>query len=116
MTTTREIVSDSLRYWERKRLWYNAALLVVTCAAAALMLPMSEARPVLPTLVSLGICAAVANLLFCAAYPIDVFVQHSGFREEWRRHRYWLFLAGTGFAAFLALGASVGLFLPIVMD
>ncbi|MGE3250593.1 MAG: hypothetical protein AB7J28_13280 [Hyphomonadaceae bacterium] len=97
---TRANVTDALRYWETGRLFYNAVLALVVVGALFAANDswnwMAEAIPILIFL------AIVANVLYCAAYPVDLLVQASDFRETWRRWRWVLWLAGTGAAALLA--------------
>jgi len=50
--------------------------------------------------------AVAANLLYCAAYGVEWLFQLSPYRESWPRRRIFLFVAGVGFASFLA-GAMV---------
>jgi hypothetical protein len=63
--------------------------------------PASRAALDLETGLALFILATVANLLYCAAYPIDVFVQLSPYRERWCRFRGTLFVLGLTLAAAL---------------
>jgi len=43
---------------------------------------------------------------------VDVFVQMSGFREQWRVYRWMLFFIGMSFAAILARFWALGMFNP----
>ncbi len=45
------------------------------------------------------LAAAVANVLYCAAYPADILFQISEFQPVWKRRRWLLLAAGTVFAA-----------------
>lgn len=110
MGTAREIVTDSLRYWESRRLGYNAVLLAVTLIGFLALAPVTGAVFDVEALAVLAVFAVLANLLYCAAYPIDLLVQFSEFREEWRRARAWLFGAGTLLAVLLAIPALVVVF------
>jgi len=56
--------------------------------------------------------AVLANVAYCAAYVVDVFVQMSGFREQWRAYRWMLFFIGMSFAAILARFWALGMFYP----
>lgn len=52
-----------------------------------------------------------ANVAYCAAYIVDIFVQTSAFRDQWQQFRWLLFTLGVAFAAVLAryvLFAAVG--------
>lgn len=99
-----EISTDSIKYWEFRRIIYNASLLFVFLVAMTL-----SPRPVQISAyflwasgVGLSVLAVVANLCYCIVYPIDLFVQCSEFREGWRRWRWILFCLGTLFACSLA--------------
>jgi hypothetical protein len=58
----------------------------------------------------LFVFAVLGNVAFCAAYPADLFVQASGFRDTWRRVRWVLLLVGVLFASVLAHFISRGIF------
>ncbi|MHB8754382.1 MAG: hypothetical protein ACYC92_05420 [Candidatus Acidiferrales bacterium] len=73
----REILTDAIGGWERRRIAW-------------------------PSLVALLVLAMLANLCYCAAYVADLPVQHSSFRDLWRRWRWSLWLTGTLFAILLA--------------
>lgn len=78
---------------------YNCVLLAVVLTARAgrwggLLEPAQ--------LLALLFEAISANVLFCAAYAPDIFVQLSDFRDTWRGYRWVLFLVGTVFASLLA--------------
>jgi len=101
MMLTREAITDALRFWEIGRLAYNLALAAVAIGGALLNgVPLEEALGWLPALIFL---AVVANVLYCAAYPIDLLVQASEFRELWRQWRWILWVSGTAFAALVAV-------------
>ncbi|MHC4937646.1 MAG: hypothetical protein ACYTHK_01595 [Planctomycetota bacterium] len=111
-----EIVTDSLRYWEKRRLAYNAVLIAVTLAGFLLLSPLSGVEFDLGMLAVLAVFAVIANLLYCAAYPIDLLVQLSEYREQWRRARVLLFGAGTLLAVLFALPVVVLLFCDLPVD
>ena len=91
----RSVVTDSVRYWETSRVYYNLWLTGITLGCGW--------RPHgMQPWVTLLVLAAIANLLYCAAYPIDILVQFSDFRDRWRNNRYLLLLAGMGLAGMLA--------------
>jgi len=95
----REAITDSLRYWEPRRVIYNIVLGLVVAGYFATAWPQSKTTVTLNGLLLLFILAVLANLCYCAAYLGDVFVQFSGFREFWQRWRWLLFAVGTAFAA-----------------
>ena len=55
------------------------------------------------------ILAVLANIAYCAAYAVDLFGQHSGLRETWRRRRWVLLVVGTAFAAVAAHFVTLGI-------
>lgn len=92
------------------RLVYNGVLAVLVLVWAWPALP-SWSRAGLPALATLFVLAVAANVAYCAAYPVDVFLQCSEFRATWQRYRWVLFVAGllTGAAlTWLALAVLLG--------
>ena len=106
----REIITDALRYWEPRRLVYNAVLATVVVAHFCAALPASRGSLTVDSLLSLFLLAVAANLCYCASYVADVFAQLSGFRAEWRRWRGGLLVIGLGFAGVLTRLFSLGFF------
>lgn len=101
-TNTREILTDAVRYWEIRRLVYNAVLAVVV-TAAYVSLPEGKREAVsFGSVAGLVILAVIANLLYCAAYVPDLALQFTAFRDRWRKLRILLFVFGTLFASLLA--------------
>ena len=94
-------ITDALRYWEPRRIVYNLVLAAITLATAWPSLGSESLPPVLPAAITLFLLAAVANVLYSIAYPIDVFIQASEFREVWLKFRWLLFFCGlaVGMAA-----------------
>ena len=98
----RDILDDAIKYWEPRRLFYNLALVIVVVAWILLTNPevffgisLLLARP-------LFILAILANICYCAAYVIELPLQYSSYRDQWRRWRWTLWLTGTMLAAILA--------------
>lgn len=98
----REVLTDALRYWEPRRIAYNALLALVVLGSVIQVWPRS--RPILSVhgLLFFFVLAVLANVCYTAAYVIDVPVQLSGFRDQWKRWRWLLWVIGTLFAAVLA--------------
>jgi len=98
----RALLADALRFWELRRIFYNLALSVV--AAAWLVLTWPHFRPmlVLHSLLLLFILGLLANACYCAAYFVDIPMQHSTLGTAWKRWRWSLWLLGTLFAILLA--------------
>lgn len=98
----RETLTEAIRFWEPRRLAYNLVLTAVT--VGWFMLGWDHFRPALHTrmLLVLLTLAAAANICYCAAYLVDIPLQHSSFRAIWRPKRWWLWLAGLLLAVLLA--------------
>jgi hypothetical protein len=105
----KELASEALRYWEPRRLIYNGALLAVVCAHFYAAWPASKASLALDPLFAFFILAVLANIAYCAAYAVDLFVQFSGLRAAWARWRWSVLLTGTAFAAAIAHFFTVGI-------
>jgi len=94
------MITSALRFWEPRRVLYNLVLgAVVFCYFLAggswsWMIVSS-----LNFLLIFFILAVLANVCYCAAYVVDVFVQFSGYQSAWGRWRWLLWILGTAFAA-----------------
>src|SRR5262245_6636007 len=95
-------IANALRYWEPRRLVYNGVLAVVVVAEFAAAWPGSRAKLSLDLVLGLFLLAVLANIAYCAAYIVDLFVQFSGLDAAWRRGRVALLIVGTAFAAAIA--------------
>lgn len=109
-TLLRESFSDAIRFWEPRRVIYNAVLAFVVIIYFIVGYPASKAILSLDLALGVFILAVVANVAYCAAYLADVFVQISGFREVWQRFRWVLFVIGTTFAAVITRFVTMGMF------
>ena len=97
----RDALSDAIRYWEPRRILYNAVLLLVVSVAYWANLPASRASVNADSLQVLFVLAVLANIAYCAAYAVDVVVQISAFRSRWLRVRWMLLVVGVLFAGAL---------------
>jgi hypothetical protein len=52
----------------------------------------------------------LANVAYCAAYPVDMFAQASGFRNVWRTKRWVLLAIGLLFAGILTRYWAIAMF------
>jgi len=98
----REAFTDAIRYWERRRIVYNAVLILIVVWYFVAGLPESSSKLRFDVFLVLFVQAVVANFLYCAAYPIDAFAQLSSKRAAWLRLRWLLFLIGLTTAAIMA--------------
>jgi hypothetical protein len=98
----RGLMKDAVRYWEVRRVIYNAALVVV-CAAWVLA-TWPHFRPAFAwwALPPMAFLALVANVCYSAAYLVDIPMQQSSLAIVWRNRRWGLWVAGTVFAIVLA--------------
>ena len=98
----RPLLTDAIRYWEPRRLFYNVALASVVAVHFFLQLPHSQAALSLDLGLSLFILAVLANVAFSAVYVPDLAMQISGYRDTWLKNRWLLLLLGTAFACAIA--------------
>ena len=70
--TFREALSNAVRYWEPRRLVYNAVLLIVVGGAFVAGLPVSKRVISAEPLLFLFIMAVLANIAYCGAYIPDL--------------------------------------------
>ncbi len=110
-STVRESVTDAMKFWEPLRLIYNGALAIIVITYFMAGYPKSREALTVDAVFFLFILAVLANVAYCAAYIVDLFVQASGFRAEWRRFRWVLFLIGLTFAGILTRFFALGFFL-----
>jgi uncharacterized membrane protein YhaH (DUF805 family) len=112
MNRVRDAVSDAIRYWEPRRVVYNAVLTLVVLAYFVSAWPYSRKAVSVEGILLLFVLAVLANVCYCAVYLTDVFVQVSRLREAWRKWRWILFVIGTAFAATLTRWFALGFFRP----
>ncbi len=106
----REMVTDSIRYWEPRRLIYNAALALIVLGYFRVSWPASRSAFSLNGVLFLFVLAVLANVCYCTAHVADIFAQFSGFRELWLRFRWMLLLLGILFAGIITRFFVLGFF------
>ncbi len=94
----RDLLSDAIRYWEPRRLGYNAFLTVIVVGWVAFTWPHLRAAFTWQSLLFLVVLAVLANVCYCAAYVVDIPIQYSVYRDQWRRWRWGLWVVGALFA------------------
>ena len=104
MNEFKHSVADALRYWERRRVLYNAVLTAVALCWVVLTWPHFRSVRLVgippgdthPALIILIILACLANVCYSAAYLVDIPLQLTF--ATWRKYRWALLLTGTLFA------------------
>src|SRR3974390_1231301 len=89
---------EAVRFWERWRPWYNAALFAVVLLWLGLTWP--HFRPAL-TPEALGkmlVLALAANVCYCAAYVVEAGIQAVSSEIARRRFRWAVWILGILFA------------------
>jgi hypothetical protein len=101
MNEFKHSVADALRYWEARRVLYNAVLTAVAASWVALTWPHFRSVQLMgippgdthPAIIILIVLAFLANVCYCAAYLVDIPLQLTF--ATWRKHRWALLLTGT---------------------
>jgi hypothetical protein len=109
-TRLREVIADGIRYWEPRRLVFNAVLAVIVLVYFFLGLPRSRTQLSIELVFVVFLLAVLANICYCVAYVGDVFVQVAGLSAVWRRWRWILFAIGLAFAAIVTRWIAMGMF------
>ena len=105
-----EILTDAIRYWELRRIPYNAVLASVVAAVFLIGWPASVGHVSVNSAELIFVLAVLANVAYCAAYVVDVAAQWSSYRATWKRYRWVLFAIGLVFASILARFFAVKIF------
>lgn len=106
----RDSVTDAMKFWEPRRVVYNAALATIVIGYFAAGYPHSKSTLTIDTFFVLFVLAVLANVAYCAAYVADLFAQASGFQDAWRKFRWILFVIGLAFAGIIARFMAMDLF------
>lgn len=104
MDDFKQSVADALRYWEPRRVLYNAVLTAAAVLWVVLTWPHFRSVQLMgippgethPALLILTILAFLANVCYCAAYVVDIPLQLTF--VTWRKYRWTLLLIGILFA------------------
>ena len=108
--TTREVLTDAIRYWEVRRIAYNVILVGIVVVVFIAQWPESRSALSADLAQGLFIFAVLANVAYCAAYVVDVAAQYSAFQATWKRYRWLLFGVGVVFAGIITRFISAGMF------
>jgi hypothetical protein len=113
--TIRQIFTNCIRFWEIWRILYNLVLAGVVVCVYRAHLPDSAKSLDSITVGLVFIYAVLANVAYCAAYVVDVFVQMSTLRSTWLRLRWTLLVIGMLFASVLTWFIASDLFMHPAM-
>lgn len=108
--TLRESVTGAIRYWEPRRLIYNAVLAAIVLIYFGIYYPASKSFLSIDSVLFLFLLVVLANVAYCAAYPVDIFVSASSYRDEWQKRRWVVFVIGLLFAAIISRFFALGMF------
>jgi hypothetical protein len=108
--TFRESVTGAIRYWEPRRLVYNAVLAAIVLVYFGINYPASKSLLSIDLVLGLFVLVVLANVAYCAAYPVDIFVCASSYRDQWRKHRWIIFMIGLLFAGIVTRFLALGMF------
>ena len=98
----RETLAVAARFWEPRRIAYNAVLCVIVAAWMATTWPHFRDALSLFHLGQMLVLALLANVCYSAAYLVDLAAQLSALNAVSRKTRWALWIAGTLFAILLA--------------
>jgi hypothetical protein len=84
------------------------AVVVLVCFAS--QWPSAWTRLTFQTVLWVFINAVLANIAYCAAYPVDVVLQFSSLRSAWRTRRWYLLVIGILFGSAITCLMSLALF------
>ncbi len=108
--TLKDYATDAIRYWEPRRLIYNAALAAIVLFYFFKSYPASRSEITWEAAQGIFLLAVLANVAYCTAYIADIFAQMSGFRDLWRKYRWILLAVGVLFAGIITHFFALGMF------
>ena len=87
-------MKEAARYWEPRRVIYNLVLAAIAVAWVAGTWPHFRPAFKLESLLALAVLALLANVCYCAAYLVEIPLQHSALSAVWKRRRRGLWVLG----------------------
>lgn len=96
------LFADSVRFWEPRRLLYNAVLAAVALIWILVTWPHFRPMFTIQSLLLLLVLGLMANVCYCAAYLIDLPLMLSSFGAMRTGFRWGLWALGTIVAIVLA--------------
>lgn len=104
-------ITDAIKYWEPRRVVYNLVLALIVVYYALPVVLREREFPWITGALGLFVLAVIANILYCAAYPVDIFVQMSDFKDVWVKFRWLLFVTGLAVAGIFTWLLCSGIFM-----
>ena len=108
----KSIITDSIKFWEIGRLIYNTILALIVIGFFIVGIMQGKKLDYLNISLGLFVLAIVANILYCSAYFIDIFIQLSAFQEFWKKYRWALLVLGILLASLFTCFVSHEIFIP----
>ena len=108
--TFRESLAGAIRYWEPRRLIYNGVLAAIVLIYFGINYPATRSLVSIDSVLGLFLLVVVANVAYCAAYLVDIFVSASGYRDQWQNRRWIIFVIGLLFAGIITRFFAIGMF------
>lgn len=99
----RDHIRSAVRFWEFARILYNLALLTLVMILLFVNLGAVEWSVIVSWAPGMFMLAIVANVLFCAAYPLDLIAQATPLNAYITPIRWTLLVLGTLQAIALAV-------------
>lgn len=93
---------EAARFWEPRRIWYNAALFVVVLLWLVFTWPHFRPALTLDALGKMLVLALLANLCYSAAYLVEFVIQAISSENGLRRLRWTVWMLGMLFALLIA--------------
>jgi hypothetical protein len=98
----RGALHDAIRFWERRRFFYNLVLTATVVVWFAATWPHFRPALTLSSLVLFALLGLMANACYCTAYFIDIPLQRTPLGVWWKRRRAAIWWMGMLFALLLA--------------
>ena len=108
--TFRESLAGAIRYWEPRRLIYNVVLAAIVLIYFGINYPATKSLVSIDSVLGLFLLVVLANVAYCAAYVVDIFVSASSDRIQWQNRHWIIFVIGLLFAGIITRFFAVGMF------
>jgi hypothetical protein len=108
--TFRESLTGAIRYWEPRRLIYNGVLAAIVLIYFGINYPATKSLVSIDSVLVLFLVVVLANVAYCAAYVVVIFVSASSYRDQWQNRRWIIFMIGLLFAEIITRSFAVGMF------